>query len=88
MSNEETYHSVKWALEAGYRHIDTAEWYENEKECGRALNEWLSELPLYSQLLIIGRNDSGSWLTSTRVDWDSPIGHLPHVQTPFEQQLR
>ncbi|KAK1923450.1 putative aldo-keto reductase [Papiliotrema laurentii] len=41
MSDQETYDSVKWALEAGYRHIDTAEWYENEKECGRALNEWL-----------------------------------------------
>jgi diketogulonate reductase-like aldo/keto reductase len=43
MSNKETYDSVKWALEAGYRHIDTAEWYENEKETGRALNDWLSE---------------------------------------------
>jgi len=43
MSGKETYQSVKWALDAGYRHIDTAEWYENEKDCGRALNEWLSE---------------------------------------------
>ncbi len=27
---EETINSVKWALEAGYRHIDTAKMYENE----------------------------------------------------------
>jgi diketogulonate reductase-like aldo/keto reductase len=26
MSDKETYSAVKWALEAGYRHIDTAEW--------------------------------------------------------------
>jgi diketogulonate reductase-like aldo/keto reductase len=27
MSEKETYESVKWALQAGYKHIDTAEWY-------------------------------------------------------------
>ena len=26
MSNEETERAVYWALEAGYRHIDSAEW--------------------------------------------------------------
>jgi diketogulonate reductase-like aldo/keto reductase len=46
MSGKEAYQAVKWALDAGYRHIDTAEWYENEAECGRALNEWLSECTL------------------------------------------
>ncbi len=42
MSDEETYNASKWALEAGYRHIDTAEWYENEKQVGRALSEFFS----------------------------------------------
>jgi len=28
---------VTWALEAGYRHIDSAAWYENEHECGQAI---------------------------------------------------
>jgi len=38
MTEKETYKSVKWALQAGYKHIDTAEWwapafmYENESE--------------------------------------------------------
>ncbi|KAH7101360.1 Aldo/keto reductase [Auriculariales sp. MPI-PUGE-AT-0066] len=41
----ECYQSVKWALEEGYRHIDTAEWYENEAECGRAIRDWLAENP-------------------------------------------
>lgn len=26
MTEKETYDAVKWALEAGYRHVDTAEW--------------------------------------------------------------
>ncbi|KAJ3555050.1 hypothetical protein NM688_g2787 [Phlebia brevispora] len=34
---------VKWALEAGYRHIDSAAWYYNEKECGEAIKSFLSE---------------------------------------------
>jgi diketogulonate reductase-like aldo/keto reductase len=54
MSDDEAYQAVKWALEAGYRHIDTAEWwassartvsdtrYENEAACGRAINDFLS----------------------------------------------
>ncbi|KAF7311994.1 Aldo-keto reductase [Mycena indigotica] len=33
----EAYNAVTWALEAGYRHIDSATWYENEKECGTAI---------------------------------------------------
>jgi len=34
---EDTVKAVKWALEAGYRHLDTATAYRNEGAWGRAL---------------------------------------------------
>lgn len=36
-SGEEAYNSVRWALEAGYRHIDTAYAYGNEASVGKAI---------------------------------------------------
>ena len=36
---EETCNAVKWALEAGYRHIDTAMIYGNEESVGRGMKE-------------------------------------------------
>ncbi|HEY1572991.1 MAG TPA: aldo/keto reductase [Pseudonocardiaceae bacterium] len=35
----ECVNAVRWALEAGYRHIDTAQAYGNEESVGRALRE-------------------------------------------------
>ena len=31
--------AVRWALEAGYRHVDTAQAYGNERSVGRALRD-------------------------------------------------
>lgn len=39
MSSEETERAVRWALEAGYRHIDTASFYGNEQAVGKAVRE-------------------------------------------------
>jgi diketogulonate reductase-like aldo/keto reductase len=36
---DETYQSVMWALEAGYRHFDTASFYANEESIGKAVSE-------------------------------------------------
>jgi diketogulonate reductase-like aldo/keto reductase len=36
---DETENSVRWALEVGYRHIDTAQAYGNEESVGRALRD-------------------------------------------------
>ncbi|MGB8453845.1 MAG: aldo/keto reductase [Anaerocolumna sp.] len=39
VSGDETINSVKWALEAGYRHLDTATIYENEASVGIGMEE-------------------------------------------------
>jgi diketogulonate reductase-like aldo/keto reductase len=36
-AGSETRQAVEWALEAGYRHIDTATYYRNERDVGAAL---------------------------------------------------
>lgn len=36
-SGQETIDAIHWALEAGYRHIDTAKIYRNEESVGKAL---------------------------------------------------
>ncbi|SLM40390.1 alcohol dehydrogenase (nadp) [Lasallia pustulata] len=41
-SGNETVHAVKWALEAGYRAIDSAQIYDNEHEVGKATLAFLS----------------------------------------------
>jgi 2,5-diketo-D-gluconate reductase B len=38
-NGEEAYNVTRWALETGFRHIDTAEGYNNEEFVGRAIAE-------------------------------------------------
>ncbi|KIJ50921.1 hypothetical protein M422DRAFT_244873 [Sphaerobolus stellatus SS14] len=45
MSDSETEQAVKWALEVGYKLIDTAEWYENERSAGKGIHRFLQENP-------------------------------------------
>jgi len=39
LDGEETYNAVRWAIEAGYRLIDTAKAYKNEASVGRAIRD-------------------------------------------------
>ncbi|KAF9693581.1 hypothetical protein EKO04_008474 [Ascochyta lentis] len=41
-SGKETYQAVRWALESGYRGVDSAQMYHNEKESGKAVLDFLS----------------------------------------------
>ncbi|KAF2256632.1 Aldo/keto reductase [Trematosphaeria pertusa] len=41
-SGATTYQAVRWALEAGYRGIDSAQMYHNEKESGQAILDFLA----------------------------------------------
>ncbi|CAE7193786.1 hypothetical protein PTNB73_08747 [Pyrenophora teres f. teres] len=40
-SGKETYQAVRWALEAGYRAVDSAQMYRNERESGKAISDFL-----------------------------------------------
>jgi len=40
---QDCYNSVLWALQAGYRLIDSAEWYENEEESGKAIRDFMAQ---------------------------------------------
>ncbi|KAG5979112.1 hypothetical protein E4U55_005547 [Claviceps digitariae] len=42
-NGQETEDAVTAALEAGYRHIDSAARYANEEACGRAIRRWLKK---------------------------------------------
>jgi diketogulonate reductase-like aldo/keto reductase len=45
-SGKRTENAVQWALEAGYRQIDTAALYGNEAEVGRVVKRWIAERKL------------------------------------------
>jgi diketogulonate reductase-like aldo/keto reductase len=40
-SGQETEAAVRWALEAGYHAVDSAQWYANEREVGAAVRAFL-----------------------------------------------
>lgn len=47
---EDTYRMVSQAIELGYRSIDTAKYYENEKDVGRAIRDSRKKIQVTSKL--------------------------------------
>ena len=43
MSGKEASNAVRHALSSGYRAIDSAQMYRNERDCGQAILSWLSD---------------------------------------------
>ncbi|KPI44902.1 uncharacterized protein AB675_2636 [Cyphellophora attinorum] len=43
MSSRQASEAVKYALNAGYRAIDSAQMYRNERDCGKAISSWLND---------------------------------------------
>lgn len=64
-SGEQTEQAVSWALQEGYRHIDTASFYKNERQVGRAIqssgiprNQIFITTKLWVDDIQLGRLDS------------------------------
>lgn len=45
MNGKEASQAVKYALDAGYRAVDSAQMYHNEREVGSAIQSWLKQHP-------------------------------------------
>ncbi|XP_046672202.1 1,5-anhydro-D-fructose reductase-like [Homalodisca vitripennis] len=63
-SDEDITKAVEYALEAGYRHFDTAYMYRNEKAVGNAFKKWLDsgkikreDLFVVTKLPMVGNNE-------------------------------
>lgn len=96
---KEAYQGVLWALEAGYRHIDTAQQYENEAEVGQALRDsGLARNEVFITTKVSAENyGPGEVLRSTRASLerlgieqvDLLLLHwpAPHDRVPMEQYV-
>jgi diketogulonate reductase-like aldo/keto reductase len=59
-----TYQTVRWALQLGYRHIDTAQGYANEQEVGRAIKD--SGVPRSEICLVTKLSDAREFRSARR----------------------
>nr|XP_033337108.1 aldo-keto reductase family 1 member A1 isoform X1 [Megalopta genalis] len=91
-NEEELETALNIALEAGYRHIDTAPVYENEKVIGRVLKKWIdsgkikrSELFIVTKLPPCGTTPTGveKWIKKSLGDLQLDYLDLYLVHTPF-----
>lgn len=73
-SGEETRSAVLWALENGYRQIDTAARYMNEESVGDAIRE--SKIPREDVFLITKLYDTDHGYEETLMAFDKSLGKL------------
>uniref|UniRef100_A0A1B6DZR4 NADP-dependent oxidoreductase domain-containing protein n=1 Tax=Clastoptera arizonana TaxID=38151 RepID=A0A1B6DZR4_9HEMI len=97
---EQTKVAVKTALKIGYRHIDTAPNYNNEKEIGEAINEWINdggkreELFVTTKLPTYGNRPDdvckyvNKSLANLKLDYiDLYLMHMPFSLCPDEKEM-
>ena len=80
-NDERTENAVRWALEVGYRHIDTAQMYGNEEAVGRALRRsGVSRDQVFITTKVVPRRDPVAALTQSlhRLDLDYVDLYLVH----------
>ncbi|KAF3422525.1 hypothetical protein E2986_13580 [Frieseomelitta varia] len=89
---EELQKALDIALEAGYRHIDTAPVYENEKIIGQVLKKWFdsgkikrSDIFIVTKLPPSGNRpeDVEKWITRSLKDLQLKYVDLYLIHTPF-----
>jgi 2,5-diketo-D-gluconate reductase B len=98
LRGSECIRAVKHALEIGYRHVDTAEFYRNETEIGAAISEsdvardelfltskvWSTHLR-YEDLIEACQRS----LQKLGIEWlDLYLIHAPNPQVPIEVSMR
>ncbi len=100
LKDQSAFNSVKMALEVGYRHIDTAQIYENESEVGAAILEsgiprseifittkiWISNLS--QDKLIPSLKESLTKLKTDYVDLTLIHWPSPNNEVPLEDTLK
>lgn len=90
------YNVVQWALEAGYRHFDCADFYENEDEIGQSLNDAIKSGKVRREQLFVtskvwpnwygpGRPTRSAKRTLSNLGFDYIDLLLVHWPTPLKQ---
>ena len=68
------YRAVRWALEAGYRHVDTSDSFGNDREVGRALRD--SGVPRGELFVTARLSDPDAYASGAREAFEAQLGRL------------